>query len=57
MERDNAIVTVAITLDRYSHLAMAMHQEAADALEGVLRQSVSIRVGSPVGSPPGDSST
>jgi len=48
--------TVAITLDRYSHVAMAMHQEAADALEGVLRQPVSFRVGSTVGSVPDTSS-
>lgn len=29
--------SVAVTLDRYSHVAMAMHQEATDALEAVLQ--------------------
>ena len=28
--------TVTITVDRYSHVAMAMHQEGTDALEAVL---------------------
>jgi integrase len=42
--------TVAITLDRYSHVAMAMHQEATDALEAVLQDHHISRVGSKVGS-------
>ena len=28
--------TVTITVDRYSHVAMAMHQEGTDTLEAVL---------------------
>jgi integrase len=42
--------TVAMTLDRYSHVAMAMHQEAADAMEAVLGDPEPNRVGSGVGS-------
>ena len=42
--------TVAITLDRYSHVAVAMHQQAADALEAVLGDRGPPRVGSLVGS-------
>ncbi|EQD46221.1 integrase family protein [mine drainage metagenome] len=42
--------TVAMTLDRYSHRAMARHQEAADAMEAVLGDPESSRVGSLVGS-------
>ena len=38
--------TVAITLDRYSHVAMAMHQGATDALEAVLQEPRAPRVGS-----------
>ncbi len=45
--------TVAMTLDRYSHVAVAMHQQAADALEAVLGDHVPGRVGSVVGSTTG----
>ena len=45
--------TVAMTLDRYSHVAVAMHQQAADALEAALGDPVPSRVGSVVGSPTG----
>ena len=44
--------TVAITLDRYSHVAMAMHQGATDAFERVLKGAERSRVGSVVGSNP-----
>ena len=42
--------TVAMTLDRYSHVALAMHQQAADALEVVLGDPGPSHVGSVVGS-------
>ena len=46
--------TVATTLDLYSHVAMAMPQEAVDAMEAVLEDPDSSQVGATVGSAAGE---